>query len=174
MTLDKIFSIIGGLGFFLFGLNLLTESLKKISASSIKKMLQKATSIPILGLLLGTAMTAIIQSSSATTVLTVGFVNAGLMTLKQAVGIILGANIGTTVTGQFLAQFMAFKIIQYSLPLLFVGIIIYIFSKKDSIKNAGALITGFSLIFYGMFLMSAGVAPLKDSPAVFDIFQHTF
>ncbi|MBN1798833.1 MAG: Na/Pi cotransporter family protein [Spirochaetales bacterium] len=167
-TLEHAFLIIGGLGIFLYGINMLTESLKRLSSETIRNILHKATSFPILGTMTGIAATALIQSSSATTVLTVGFVNAGLMNLKQAVSVIFGANIGTTVTGQL----MAFKVSQYALPFLFVGILLYIFAKKDSIKGVGALIMGFSMIFFGMHLMSQGVLPLKQSEMVMTMFQN--
>ena len=167
-TLEHAFLIIGGLGIFLYGINMLTEALKKLSSETIRNILNKATSFPLFGTMTGIATTALIQSSSATTVLTVGFVNAGLMNLKQAVSVIFGANIGTTVTGQL----MAFKVSQYALPFLFVGIFLYIFSKKDSLKGIGALIMGFAMIFFGMHLMSQGVLPLKQSEMVMTIFQN--
>jgi phosphate:Na+ symporter len=168
VTLEHVFLIIGGLGIFLYGINMLTEALKKLSSETIRNILHKATSFPLFGTMTGIAATAIIQSSSATTVLTVGFVNAGLMNLKQAVSVIFGANIGTTVTGQL----MAFKVNQYALPFLFVGILLYIFAKKDSVKGMGALIMGFAMIFFGMHLMSQGVLPLKKSEMVMTIFQN--
>jgi phosphate:Na+ symporter len=167
-TYEHAFLIIGGLGIFLYGIHMLTNSLKQLSSETIRNILHKATSFPLLGTLTGLAVTALIQSSSATTVLTVGFVNAGLMSLKQAVSVVFGANIGTTVTGQL----MAFKVSQYALPFLFVGILIYIFSKKDSLKSLGALIMGFSMIFFGMELMSQGVTPLKQSQMVMTAFHN--
>ncbi len=167
-TYEHAFLIIGGLGIFLYGINMLTDALKKLSSETIRSILHKATSFPLLGTMTGIAITAIIQSSSATTVLTIGFVNAGLMNLKQAVSVIFGANIGTTVTGQL----MAFKVSQYALPFLFVGILLYIFAKKDSLKGIGALIMGFAMIFFGMHLMSQGVMPLKKSEMVITIFQN--
>jgi phosphate:Na+ symporter len=168
-SFENIFLIIGGLGIFLFGINMLTSALKNLSSETIRNILHKATSVPLLGTITGLAATALIQSSSATTVLTVGFVNAGLMQLKQAVSVVFGANIGTTVTGQL----MAFKVSEYALPFLFIGVLIYIFSKKDSLKSIGALITGFAMIFFGMELMSQGVVPLRHSAAVMKVF-HDF
>ncbi|MEJ2663674.1 MAG: Na/Pi symporter, partial [Spirochaetia bacterium] len=168
-SFENIFLIIGGLGIFLFGINMLTSALKNLSSETIRNILHKATSVPLLGTITGLAATALIQSSSATTVLTVGFVNAGLMQLKQAVSVVFGANIGTTVTGQL----MAFKVSEYALPFLFIGVLIYIFSKKDSLKSIGALITGFAMIFFGMELMSQGVVPLRNSAAVMKVF-HDF
>jgi phosphate:Na+ symporter len=167
-SIENAFLIIGGLGIFLYGINMLTDALKRLSSETIRNILHKATSFPLFGTMTGIAATALIQSSSATTVLTVGFVNAGLMNLKQAVSVIFGANIGTTVTGQL----MAFKVSQYALPFLFIGILLYIFAKKDSIKGIGALIMGFAMIFFGMHLMSQGVAPLKESEMVMDVFQN--
>lgn len=163
-----VFEIIGGLSLFLFGITYLSEGLKKISSQNIKNFLAKVTSSPISGTLIGLAVTSLIQSSSATTVLTVGFVNAGLMNFSQAIGIVYGANIGTTVTGQLIA----FKLDSFSLPILAFGIILHAFGKSEKLKDLGAFFAGFGMIFYGMLLMKTGITPFKESQAVRDIFVN--
>ncbi len=155
--LQFLFSLLGGLAIFLLGINYFSESLKKISSHQIKKLLEKITSSPLSGTFIGFGITALIHSSSATTVLTIGFVNAGLMNLSQAIGIIYGANIGTTVT----AQIMAFKIDDYALPILTIGIFILIFSKKEIIKNIATFLVGFGMIFYGILVMKEAISPFK-------------
>jgi phosphate:Na+ symporter len=167
--LTGVLFIPGGLAIFLFGIYHLTNSLKILSSKTMKAFLKKATTFPLFGTLIGAGVTALIQSSSATTVLTVGFVNAGLMTLKQAIGVIFGANIGTTIT----AQLMAFKFSQFAPPLILIGIILYLFFKNDRVKSMGALIMGFGMIFFGMQLMGLGITPLKKSQIIVDIF-HSF
>ena len=161
-------SIIGGLGLFLLGISQLTTGLKQTSSSGMKAILKKLTGSPVMGTLMGVLVTAIIQSSSATTVLLVGFVNAGMMTLKQAVGVIFGANIGTTVT----AQIMAFELSEWSALLITGGFLTAMFSKRETVKSVGTFVMGFGLIFFGMEVMSNGVEPLRDSPAVKDAFAR--
>jgi len=160
------FETAGGLAIFLLGINFFSESLKKMSSHSVKRFLEKVTSSPLSGTLVGLAVTALIQSSSATTVLTVGFVNSGLMTFSQAIGIVYGANIGTTVT----AQIMAFNLSSIALPVLMVGVVLMMFFNKDLIKNIGTFFVGFGLLFYGMLMMTEAVAPLKNSPKIINIF----
>lgn len=162
----ELFTLAGGLALFLLGINYFSDSLKKLSSHQIKLILEKVTSSPLSGTLVGISVTALIQSSSATTVLTVGFVNSGLMTLSQAIGIVYGANIGTTVT----AQIMAFNIADYALPILTIGIFIMIFAKKDLVKNVSTLLVGFGLLFYGMLMMKNAILPFKNSPALANIF----
>lgn len=163
-----LLSFIGGLGIFLLGISQLTAGLKQTSSSGMKAILKKLTGSPVMGTLMGVLVTAIIQSSTATTVLTVGFVNAGMMTLKQAIGVIFGANIGTTVT----AQLMAFEVSEWSAVLITGGFLISMFSKRDTVKSIGTFVMGFGLIFFGMEAMSNGVAPLRESPAVLDAFAR--
>ncbi len=165
---ESVFPLIGGLGIFLFGIHQLTDALKRTSSQSIKDFLKRITASPVLATLIGLLMTTLLQSSSATTVLTVGFVNAGLLTLKQAIGVIFGANIGTTVT----AQLMAFKVATFSLPLIALGTFIFLFSRKDVGKQIGVLILGFGMIFYGMTLMGDGVRPWREAPAVVAAFRN--
>lgn len=164
--LTSIIFSLGGLGIFFLGITNFSESLKKISSSKVKEFLSKVTSSPLSGTLVGLVVTAIIQSSSATTVLTIGFVNAGLMNLVQAVGIIYGANIGTTIT----AQIMAFKMDDIAPLFVFIGAIFYIFAKNNRIKHIGSFFIGFGFIFIGMYFMKLGIKPWRDSP----MFQEFF
>ncbi|MBN1524089.1 MAG: Na/Pi cotransporter family protein [Spirochaetales bacterium] len=161
------FTVAGGLGLFLFGLHILPEALKRTAGKSLRNILRWSTKWPVLGLLTGMFVTALIQSSSATTVITVGFVNAGLMQLSQSVGVILGANIGTTVTGQLLA----FKVSEFALPVIFIGVIIRIFAKRTFLQNIAEILIGFGLLFFGMDLMSQGVKPLKESGITDELFK---
>ena len=123
--------ILGGLGLFLYGMNLMAEGLQKAAGDKLKKIIEKLTSNVVMGVIVGTVVTAIIQSSSAATVMVVGFVNAGIMTLAQAIGVIMGANIGTTVT----AQIVSFKLEDFAPLALGIGIIFYLFSRKQKLKN---------------------------------------
>lgn len=123
---EILFGLFGGLALFIFGMQSMAAGLQRIAGSKMRRILEVLTGIPIVGVLFGTLVTAVVQSSSLTTVLVVGFVNAGLMTLKQAIAVIMGANIGTTIT----AQILAFKVDKYALPILAIGFIIYFFIRK--------------------------------------------
>ncbi|MCX8058584.1 MAG: Na/Pi cotransporter family protein [Spirochaetes bacterium] len=160
-----IFSL-GGLGIFFLGINNFSEALKKISSAKVKEFLSKVTSSPISGMLVGLIVTSIIQSSSATTVLTIGFVNAGLMNLIQAVGIVYGANIGTTVT----AQIMAFKMEDIAPIFVFIGAIFYLFGKNNRLKYIGSFLVGLGLIFIGMYFMKLGIKPWRESKSFQEFF----
>ena len=138
-------SLLGGLGLFLYGMNLMAEGLQK-SADKLKKIVEKLTSNTVMWVLVGTVVTAIIQSSSAATVMVVGFVNAGIMSLSQAIGVIMGANIGTTVT----AQLVSFKLEAIAPVALGIGIILYLFSKKEKTKELATILLGFGILFTGM------------------------
>lgn len=152
--------LFGGLALFLYGMHMMGEGLELLAGNKLQSILEKLTSNKITGILVGTLITAIIQSSSATTVMAVGFVNSKIMTLTQAVYIIMGANIGTTITGQILA--LNIKAIA---PIFaFIGMIMLIFVKKRKYKYSGQIILGFGLLFMGMNLMSDSVTPLKNSP----------
>src|SRR5210317_200570 len=146
-----IFGLMGGLGLFLFGMKIMSEGLQKIAGSRMRKILSALTNNRIVGTLVGIAVTAMIQSSSATTVMVVGFVNAGLMSLVQSIGIILGANIGTTVT----AQLIAFKITKFALPAIGVGAGLKLFSKDIKRVYIGEVILGFGLLFFGLSVMKS-------------------
>ena len=157
---EMLLSLIGGLGLFLFGMKLMGEGLETVAGSRLKKLLEKITSHPLLGVLVGVVVTGAIQSSSATTVMVVGFLNAGLLKLEQAVYIIMGANIGTTVTS-FL---IGLNINDLALVALFVGVVLMMFFKKKLAQHIGMVVVGFGILFTGMNMMSGAMAPLKDIP----------
>ncbi|MGK2907199.1 MAG: Na/Pi cotransporter family protein [Desulfuromonadales bacterium] len=154
-----IFGLMGGLGLFLFGMKIMSEGLQKVAGSRMRKILEALTNNRIIGTLVGIAVTAMIQSSSATTVMVVGFVNAGLMSLVQSIGVILGANIGTTVT----AQLIAFKITKYALPAIGLGAGFKLFSRNRKWSYFGEILLGFGLLFFGLSIMKSGFDPLKSS-----------
>ncbi|MDK2985237.1 MAG: phosphate:Na+ symporter [Clostridia bacterium] len=152
-------TLLGGLGLFLYGMNLTSEALQKAAAKRIKYTLGQLTKSPFLGVIVGIIITFLLQSSSAATVLLVGFVSAGLMTLSNAMGVIMGSAIGTTLT----VQLIAFKITDYALLLVAAGSVMFIFSSKRYYRNLGQVILGFGLIFYGMGVMSGSMVPLRNS-----------
>ncbi len=151
-------SLLGGLAVFLYGMEKMAEALKKVAGESMKLILARLTNSRIMGLLTGAFVTAIIQSSSVTTVMLVGFVTAGLMSFAQAIGVILGADIGTTIT----AQIVAFKVTKYALLLVAIGFGMIFMGRNERIKQYGNLIMGLGLIFFGMGIMSDGMRPLRD------------
>ncbi|MDP5275605.1 Na/Pi cotransporter family protein [Chengkuizengella axinellae] len=156
---DLIFKFVGGLGIFLFGLKYMSEGLQKTAGDKLRSLLAKYTTNPILGVIVGIVVTILIQSSSGTTVLAVGLVNAGLMTLRQSIGVIMGANIGTTMTAFIIA---GVKIQNYALPIIAVGVFLIFFLKKKLYNYIGQVIFGFGMLFYGLKTMGSGVKPLKD------------
>ena len=173
MDIFGVLSLIGGLAIFLYGMDLLGEGLTGASGGKLEKILEKLTSNPLKAVLLGAGVTEVIQSSSATTVMVVGFVNSGIMKLSQAVGVIMGANIGTTITSWILSLtgiessnifISLLKPTSFSPVLAAVGIIFLMFLKKDSLKNPGKIMIGFALLMYGMDAMSSSVAPLAEVP----------
>lgn len=153
-----IISMLGGLGLFLYGMNLMAEGLQKAAGEKLKKIIEKLTSNVVMGVLVGTVVTGIIQSSSAATVMVVGFVNAGIMTLSQAIGVIMGANIGTTVT----AQLVSFKLEALAPISLGIGIILYLFTKKKKTKELATILLGFGILFTGMEFMKDAAQPLAE------------
>ncbi len=155
-----IFSILGGLGIFLYGLFILSNGFRKIFSQKLKVLLEKLTQNTIKAVGLGTLITAVIQSSSLTVVTLIGLLNAGLLNLKQAVGVLLGAEIGTTVT----AQLVAFKIGLYYAPIIFFGVLLFFFEKRKNLQYLGQVIFGFGLIFLGIHLMAEGSKPLREMP----------
>lgn len=178
MTIFNLLSLLGGLAMFLYGMNVMGNGLEKLGGSRFESILSKLTSNPIKGVMLGLGVTAIIQSSSATTVMVVGFVNSGIMKLHQAIGIIMGANVGTTVTAWILSLsgiqgdgllIQLLKPINFTPVLAFVGIILQMFTKSDRKKSIGDILVGFSVLMFGMNLMSTSVEPLKDVPQVANI-----
>lgn len=158
IILEIAISLLGGLGLFLYGMNLMAEGLQKSAGDKLKKIVEKLTSNTVMGVLVGTVVTAIIQSSSAATVMVVGFVNAGIMSLSQAIGVIMGANIGTTVT----AQLVSFKLEAIAPVALGIGIILYLFSKKEKTKELATILLGFGILFTGMEFMKDAVKPLAE------------
>ena len=156
--MEIVIGIMGGLGLFLYGMNLMGEALEKAAGSKLKKIIELLTSNIFMGVIVGTIVTAIIQSSSATTVMVVGFVNAGIMTLPQAVGVIMGANIGTTVT----AQLVSIDINGLAPIALGIGIILYLFTNKPKTKHLAEVLIGFGILFTGMDFMKEAVKPLAE------------
>ena len=157
--------LLGGLALFLFGMQIMSNDLEAAAGNRMKNILKKITSNRIMGVLVGTGITTVIQSSSATTVMVVGFVSAGLMTLNQAVWVIMGANIGTTITAQLIAlDFSALA------PLItFIGVIMILFGKRDQLKHIGGIIAGLGILFIGMNMMSESMAPLQTSPVFMEV-----
>ncbi len=162
---EAIFTLLGGLGIFLFGLNMMGDSLKALAGSKIKVIIEKTTSRPVFGVLIGILVTGLIQSSSGTTALTVGLVRAGLMTLPQAVGIILGANIGTTVT----SVLIGLKIKDYALPIIAIGSFLIFFFQGKKWKNLGGVLLGFGMLFYGLDVMSGNLKAIAKTVEFSDL-----
>lgn len=157
--METVFGLLGGLAVFLFGMNMMSEGLQKAAGAKMKSILSLLTSNPVLGVLAGAVVTAVLQSSSATTVMAIGFVSARLMTMRQAIAVIFGANIGTTMT----AQLMAFKISDYIWLIVFVGFIVWFVAKDERVKNIGQTVFAFGLLFVGIDTMGAVMKPLAQS-----------
>ncbi|RYG74959.1 Na/Pi cotransporter family protein [Lentibacillus lipolyticus] len=156
-----IFEFIGGLGIFLLGIKYMGEGLQKSAGDRLRDILDKTTSNPFLGVLAGIVVTILIQSSSGTTVLTVGLVNAGFMTLRQAIGVIMGANVGTTVT----AFIIGVDLGEYALPIIAIGCFLLFFFNNQKVNNVGQAVFGFGALFFGLELMSSGMSPLRSLEA---------
>jgi len=159
MTIAEILSLLGGVGLFLFGMSIMSTGLKNSCGDNLQVILEKATTNKLVAVLVGLLMTVLVQSSSATDVMVIGFVNSGMMTLAQAIGVILGANIGTTIT----AQITAFNIATFTPFILFMGAVMYLFIKKDIVKHLGSFFMGFGMLFQGITIMKAAIAPLSKS-----------
>lgn len=166
--LTTLSGLLGGLAVFIYGMNLMSEGLQKAAGERMKQVLGVLTRNRLIGVLAGALVTAVLQSSSATTVMVIGFVSAELMSLPQAISVILGANIGTTIT----AQLIAFKIDDYIWPIVFVGFVLYFFSKKEVIKNVGQTVFAFGLLFVGISTMSSVMKPLASSPIFLDMIGY--
>lgn len=172
MEFANIVSLLGGVACFLFGMSVMGDSLKKVAGSKMEMVLYKLAGNPVKGILLGTGVTAVIQSSSATSVMVVGFVNSGMMKVRQAIGVILGAILGTSITGWILAlnslggsnvaSFFSTEILTGIVAL--IGIILWMFSGKASKKNVGGIMMGFAVLMYGMSMMSGSIEPLREDP----------
>jgi phosphate:Na+ symporter len=165
MTTDMIFGTLGGLGLFLYGMMRMSDGLKKVAGKKLKDILESMTKRRIFGFLVGAGTTALIQSSSAATVMVVGFVNAGLLTLKQAISVIIGTNVGTTATAWLvsISGFEAFKVTDYALPAVAIGFALQIFGRKQRSKNVGQILIGFGILFIGICFMKDAFIPLKES-----------
>ncbi|MBN2482873.1 MAG: Na/Pi cotransporter family protein [Candidatus Omnitrophica bacterium] len=166
MVKDVIFGIIGGLGLFLFGMKYLSDGLQKVAGTKLRRTLRSLTQNRFRGILLGAFVTSIIQSSSVTTVMLVGLINAGIISLMQGASVVIGANIGTTIT----AQIIAFKIAKYALPALGIGVALMLLARKKKMQFWGQVIFAFGMIFLGLATMSNVMKPLKDVPAVTEFF----
>ena len=166
-TLETIFGLLGGLAIFIFGMNMMSECLQKAAGDKMKKILGILTKNPVMGVLAGALATAVLQSSSATTVMVIGFVSAGLMSLPQGISVILGANIGTTMT----AQIIAFKISDYIYIVIFVGFILAFIAKSEKVKNIGQTIFAFGLLFTGIETMGSVMKPLASSPVFLSMIE---
>ena len=179
MDATNIISLFGGVAMFLFGMSVMGDSLKKVAGSKMEMILYKLAGNPIKGILLGTGVTAAIQSSSATSVMVVGFVNSGMMQVKQAIGIVLGAILGTSITGWILclnslggsgagvASIFSTEILTGVVAL--IGILLWMFAKKTSHKNIGGIMLGFAVLMYGMSMMSGAIVPLRSDPKFIDM-----
>lgn len=184
MTIFDFLTMIGGLSLFLFGMATMSSALEKRAGNSLRTLLKKLTKTPLTGLLTGVFVTTLLQSSSATTVMIVGFVNAGLITLSQAVFVIMGANIGTTVTAWILSLagikgenffLQLLKPSSFTPILAFIGIIFYLFGKNEKKKESATILMGFSILMYGMDTMSGALEGLKEVPAftgIFTLFEN--
>lgn len=168
MQTSDILMLLGGLALFLYGMQMMSSGLEAAAGNKMKDILEKLTSGKIRGVLVGAGITAVIQSSSATTVMVVGFVSAGLMSLNQAVGIIMGANIGTTITGQLIALDVSALA-----PLItFAGVVLTVFFKSEKAQHIGGIIAGLGVLFIGMDMMSSAMEPLRDSPTFVNLVSN--
>ena len=161
MKITDFFSLLGGLALFLYGMQMMSNGLEAAAGNRMKQILEKLTANRFLGVLVGAGITAVIQSSSATTVMVVGFVNSGMMTLKQAVWIIMGANIGTTITGQLIALDIGALAPLFA----FCGVAAIVFVKKQQVHHYGLIVAGLGILFIGMEMMSGAMMPLRESEA---------
>lgn len=164
--MELALQIMAGVGLFLYGMQLMSDGLQKVAGGKMRTILEKLTTNPFMGLLLGIVFTGIIQSSNATTVLVVSFVNSGLMNLSQSVGVIMGANIGTTVTGQL----VSFKLDAVAPVFIIVGVVMVMFMKKPMIKRVGEVLLGFGVLFFGMSTLSSSVDQLNEVAAIKNMF----
>ncbi len=169
MIEDLIFQLIGGLGFFLYGMKFMSEGLRKVASDRLKSILSHLTKNRVIALLVGTGVTAVIQSSSAMTVMVIGFVNAGLLTFKQAIPVVLGANIGTTFTAWLVSFFAMFKITHYALPAVGIGFLMMVVARRSHIRQWGEVLFGFGVLFVGIGFMKDAFEPLENSQRVLDI-----
>ncbi len=172
MIKEMAFGLIGGLGLFLFGMKLMSEGLKAAAGQKLKSILESMTKKAIVAFLIGAGVTALVQSSSATTVMVIGFANAGLLSLKQAICVIVGTNVGTTATAWLvsISGLGAFKITAYALPSIGLGFLMHVGGRSRRMKNLGQILLGFGILFIGIGFMKDGFASLEDSPSIQKLF----
>jgi phosphate:Na+ symporter len=173
MVKEMIFLTVGGLGLFLFGMGMMSDGLKKVAGQKLKNILESMTKRTLIAFLVGAGVTALVQSSSATTVMVVGFVNAGLLTLKQAICVIIGTNVGTTATAWLvsISGLGALKITTYALPAVGIGFLLEALGKTRRTKSIGQILLGFGILFVGIGFMKDAFHPLEESPKVHELFQ---
>ncbi len=173
MVKEMIFLTLGGLGLFLFGMGMMSDGLKKVAGRKLKNILESMTKKAFIAYLVGAGVTALVQSSSATTVMVVGFVNAGLLTLKQAICVVIGTNVGTTATAWLvsISGLGALKITTYALPAVGVGFLLEVLGKTRRMKSIGQILLGFGILFVGIGFMKDAFSPLEESPKVHQLFQ---
>ena len=159
-----LFGLFGGLALFIYGISLMGDGLQKVAGDKMRRVLELLTTNPIIAIIVGALVTMIMQSSSAVTVIVIGFISAGLLTLPQAIGVIMGANIGTTIT----TQIVTFKLGDYAFPIAAIGFALFFFTKRDSLKNIGQTIFAFGLLFIGLNIMSDVMKPLANNPSFKD------
>ena len=164
MSIVGIFSLLGGVGLFLLGMSIMSSGLQNACGDNLQTILEHATKNKVIAILVGLGMTLLIQSSSATDVMVIGFVNSGMMRLTQAIGVIMGANIGTTIT----AQITAFNLSAFTPFMLFIGVVMWMFMKQNLVKHIGSVIMGFGMLFQGITMMKAAIAPLSQSDGFVD------
>lgn len=159
MTVYEFFSLMGGVGLFLYGMSIMSLGLKNAAGDKMKGILEKATKNRFMAVFVGIAVTLLIQGSSATDMMVISFVNSSLMTLEQAIGVIMGANIGTTIT----AQITAFNLGAYAPIILCVGALMYLFIKRTTVRHIGSIIMGFGMLFFGISVIKSAIVPLSQS-----------
>ncbi len=168
--MQLIFFLIGGLGLFFYGMQTMSDGLKKIAGTRLKNILHMMTRVPLIAVLVGAAVTCFIQSSSATSIMVIGFVNAGLVSLRQAISVIMGANIGTTFTAWLVSSMSVFKITHYALPAIGIGFFTLTFARRKSVRFWGQVLMGFGMLFLGLSMMKDAFEPLRDSPHLQELF----
>ncbi len=169
MAVEVIFQLIGGLGFFLFGIKFMSEALNRVSSSKVKSLVSHLTSNRLIAFSVGAGITALIQSSSAMTVMVIGFINAGLLTLRQAIPVVIGSNIGTTFTAWLISFFAIFKITHYALPAVGIGFVLMVACKKGKSKRWGEVLFGFGVLFVGIGFMKDAFVPLQSYDEISNI-----
>jgi phosphate:Na+ symporter len=165
VSIEEILSMTGGIGLFLYGMTVMSTGLKNAAGDRLRVILEKVTGNRVMSVMIGILVTILIQSSSATDMMVIGFVNSGLMNLFQAVGVIMGANIGTTVT----AQITAFNLTAFAPLILFLGAVMALFGKKTLVRNIGSVILGFGMLFVGVGMIKAAIGSLADEPGFINL-----